>query len=452
MIPRRYLERVARGAVRKFETALGAIGVLALIITAILVTGWNPLPRVSWDVTDWWEKVASSSGKLSEPETLWSDRVGGQPSAAVIAGDAVIVQMRGTIEARGLRNGTKLWTKEADWSAIAGDGAGLVAIVGRRGKGLEALDPASGTVKWKDGGAVGAWTYRDSVLALSCDGLTDCSLAAHSPKDGAQIWKLVLPGIGRVLAGVNSDLLGTRLLSDTYDDAVRATPGSVPAMLGFPIDQRVQVVDTITGKRLRTEEPTNSSRVVVVGGRVLVSTAAPKDGNCRYSLEARDATTGKVVWKKDGYDLRTSSGAGCEQRRDPAGTDTVIAATRGDNREVFLSPRDGRELFVGGPGDTLVAADSQYGLIRGGDKKTLQVINLTTGKTAWTQEITEKADVAITRYAVLVRDSGAGTVKAYKPDSGGLRLDAKTTSDVLGVGPDGLMISRGRNIGFLPYS
>lgn len=452
MIPRRYGDRVARGRVRNFETALGAIGVLALIITAILVTGWNPLPKVSGDFSDWWEKVASSTGKLSEPQTLWTDRVGGQPSAAVIAGDAVVVQMRGTIEARGLRSGTELWNKEADWAAIAGDGATQVVIVGRRGKGLEAIDPGTGTVKWKDGDAVGAWTYRDTVLALSCGGLSDCSLTARAPKDGAQIWKLQLPGIGRVLAGVNSDLLGTRLLSDTFDNAVQASPGVVPAMLGFPIDQRVQVVDTIAGKRLRTEEPSTSSRIVVVGGRVLVSTASPKDGNCRYSLEARDAGTGKVVWKKDGYDLRTSSGAGCEQRRDPAGADTVIAATRGDNREVFLSPRDGRELFVGGPGDTLVAADSQYGLVRGADKKTLQVINLTTGKTAWKQEITEKADVAITRYAVLVTDPGAGTLRAYRPDNGTVRLDAKTTSDVLGVGPDGLMISRGRTLGFLPYS
>ncbi|GAA3259267.1 PQQ-binding-like beta-propeller repeat protein [Dactylosporangium siamense] len=443
---------MARGAVRNFETALGAIGVLALIITAILVTGWNPLPKMSGDITDWWEKVASSSGKLSEPETLWADRVGGQPSAAVIAGDAVVVQMRGTIEARGLRSGTELWTKEADWAAAAGDGPNLVVVVGRRSKGLEAVDPANGTAKWKDPDAIGAWTYRDSVLALSCGGLSDCTLTARAPKDGAQIWKLQLPGIGRVLAGANNDLLGTRLLSGTFDDAVEAMPGSVPAMLGFPIDQRVQVVDTLTGKRLRTEEPTTSSRIVVVGGRVLVSTASPKDGNCRYSLEARDGATGKVVWKKDGYDLRTSSGAGCEQRRDPAGADTVIAATRGDNREVFLSPRDGRELFVGGPGDTLVAADSQYGLIRGPDKKSLQVINLTTGKTAWNKEITAKADVAITRYAVLVNDPGAGTLKAYKPDSGNQILDAKTTSDVLGIGPDGLMISRGRTIGFLPFT
>ncbi|GAA0738178.1 hypothetical protein GCM10010199_60920 [Dactylosporangium roseum] len=438
-----------RGAVRNFETALGAIGVLALIITGILVTGWNPVPKV----TDWWEKVSANAGKLSAPETSWTDRVGGQPSAAVVAGDAAIVTMRGTIEARGLSTGTVLWTKEADWAGVAGDDANVVAIVGRRGQGLQALDPSSGNPKWKDGDAIGAWTYRDVVLTLACAAMADCTLTARAPKDGAQLWKLALPGIGRVHNGVNSDLLGTRLFSDTFEDAVSAIPRSVPAMLGFPIDQRVQVVDTVNGKRLRQEEPSATSRVVVAGGRVLVSTATPKDGNCRYSLEARDASTGKSVWKKDGYNLRTSSGVGCEQRKDPSGADTVIVATRGDNREVFLSPRDGKELWAGNDGDEIVAADSQYGLVRTNGGKTLVVVNLTKGGKAWEHGISAKSDIAVTRWAVLVRDSSeGGKLLAYAPDSGRRLLDAKTSSDVLGVGEKGLMIGRGRTIGYLPFS
>ena len=214
----------------------------------------------------------------------------------------------------------------------------------------------------------------------------------------------------------------------------------------------MQVVDTVNGKRLRQEEPNNSSRVVVVGGRVLVSTASPKDGNCRYSLEGRDATTGKTLWKKDGYDLRTSSGAGCEQRKDPSGADSVLVATRGDNREVLLSPRDGHEMWVGAEGDHIVAADSQYGLVRSDGGKTLQAINLDKGGRAWQQDIPAKADVALSRYAVLVRDSTGGKVLAYAPGNGSLLLDAKTTSDVLGVGEHGLMVGRGRTIGYLPFS
>ncbi|WP_432834038.1 PQQ-binding-like beta-propeller repeat protein [Dactylosporangium sp. CA-092794] len=439
---------MARGAVRNFETALGAIGVLALIVTGILITGWNPVPKV----TDWWQKVASSTNKLSTPDTTWVERVGGQPSSAVVAGNAVVISMRGTIEARSLSNGAVLWQKEADWAGVAGDGSNAIAVVGRRGTGLEALDPASGAQRWKDGGVVGAWTYRDTVLTLACGGLSDCTLAARAPRDGAQMWKLTLPGIGRVLNGVNSDLLGTDVMADAYRDAIAAMPRAIPAMLGFPVEQKVQVVDTVNGKRLPEQTPTNTARVVVAGGRVLVSTATPKDGSCRYSLEGRDASTGKTLWKKDGYDLRTASGAGCEQRRDPAGADTVLVATRGDNREVFLSPRDGHELWAGAEGDVIVAADSQYGLVRTNGGKSLAVVGFERGGRLWEQPVPAKADVAVSRYAVLVRDSGEGKLLAYQPSDGKQLLEAKTSADVLGVGEHGLVIGRGRTIGYLPFA
>ncbi|MEV8514470.1 PQQ-binding-like beta-propeller repeat protein [Dactylosporangium sp. NPDC051484] len=439
---------MARGAVRNIETALGALGVLALIITGILVTGWNPVPKV----TGWWEKVSSSTNKLSTPDTTWAERVGGQPSSAVIAGDAVIVAMRGTVEARSLSTGTLLWQREADWAGVAGDGGNTVAVVGRRGKGLEALDPSSGNPRWKDGDAVGAWTYRETVLTLACGGLSDCTLTSRTPRDGAQQWKLTLPGIGRVLNGINADLLGTEVMAEAYRDAIEAMPRPIPAMLGFPIEQKVRVVDTVRGKLLREEEPSNTTRVVVVGGRVLVSTATSKDGNCRYSLEGRDPATGKALWKKDGYDLRTASGAGCEQRHDPAGSDTVLAATRGDNREVFLSPRDGRDMWAGAEGDVIVAADSQYGLVRTDGGKNLSVVGFERGGRLWQQAVPAKADVAVSRYAVLVRDSAQGKVTAYAPDSGRVLIEAKTTAEVLGIGERGLMVSRGRTIGYLPYS
>ncbi|WP_433213143.1 PQQ-binding-like beta-propeller repeat protein [Dactylosporangium sp. CS-047395] len=439
---------MARGAVRNFETALGAIGVLALIITAIIITGWNPLPNI----TGWWDKVADSTGKLSTPDTAWTDRVGGQPSSAVIAGTAAIVSMRGTVEGRALTDGKVLWTKEADWAGVAGDGGSVVAIVGRRGTGLEALDPVSGQPRWSDHDAVGAWTFREHVLTIACGGLSDCTLTARSPKDGAPIWKLTLPGIGRVLNGINSDLLGTEVKADAYRDAINAMPRPIPAMLGFPIEQKVKVVDTGRGKVLREDGASNTTRVVVAGGRELVSTAAPKDGNCRYSLEARDPNNGKTLWKKDGYDLHTASGAGCEQRRDPAGADTVLIATRGDNREVFLSPRDGREMWAGAEGDEIVTADSQYGLVRSNGGKTLSVVGFEKGGRLWQQEVPAKADVAVSRYAVLVRDTAGGKLTVYAPDNGRVLLEAKTTSDVLGIGEHGLMVGRGRTIGYLAYT
>jgi outer membrane protein assembly factor BamB len=435
---------VAKGkAVGRFEAALGLIGVLALATTYIIITGWNPLPNIQ----DW----LKHTGKLSQPEANWVQRVGDQPSAAVVADGAVIVTTRGSIEARALGTGNVLWTRNADWAAVAGDASSTVAVVGLRGKGLEAVDPSTGTVRWADGAAIGAWTYRDLVLVLSCGGLTDCVLTARAPSDGTQRWKTTVPGIGRVHAGINSVLLGSRELSSAFRGAVAAAPRPVPSLLGFPIDQRVQVVDTASGKRLREETPSPTGRVVVLGGRVLVSTAQPSDGNCRYSLEARDASSGRTVWKKDGYDLRTASGVGCEQRQDPPGSDTALAATRGDNREVFLAARDGRELWVGAPGEHALAADGRYGVVRTADQKSVKVIDLANGSKAWEQPAPMKSAVAITRYAVLVSDPATTNLTAYDPGSGRKLMDAKTDGDVLGYGPTGVLLGRGRTIGFLPF-
>jgi len=437
-----------RRAFGRFEAALGVIGVLALATTYILITGWNPLPQIQTG----WNNFLAHTGGLSEPNTQWAERVGGQPSAAVVAGDAAIVTMRGAIEARGLHDGRVLWTRDADWAAVAGDASTSVAIVGRRGAGLEAIDPDTGTAKWKDGKAVGAWTYQDAVLTLTCPGLSDCTLANRKPSDGTVRWTMTLPGIGRVLSGANTALLASRELSSTYHDVISVEPRPLPAALGFPTDQRVQVVDTLAGKQLRAANPTGTNRVVVLGGRVITSTAVPKDGNCRYTVEADDGSTGKLVWKREGYDLHTADGAGCEQRKDPAGTDGFIAATRGDNKEAFLSTQTGKEVWVGAPGEVAAGADGHVGLVRSADKTTIKLVDLARGATLWTKSVPAKAGVAVTSSVVFVDDETVGQVSGYAPGSGQKILDVKTDATVLGYSTTGVMLGRGRTIGFLPFS
>jgi outer membrane protein assembly factor BamB len=296
-----------------------------------------------------------------------------------------------------------------------------------------------------------AWTYQDVVLSLTCPGLSDCTLAARAPSDGAVRWKTVLPGIGRLLAGVNKPLLGSRELASSYVEALANVPVPVPRALGFPLDRRVQVIDTATGRRLREESPSETVRVVVVGGRVLVSTAVPRDGACRFTVEARDPASGRTLWHKDGYDLRTASGVGCEQRRDPGGNDGVLAATRFDNRDVFLSAVDGRELWTGAPGESILATDGRFGLIRSADRASVRAIDLARGTTLWSQDAAPKSAVALTRYAVLITDLAVGRLIALEPTSRRVLLDVHSDADVIGYGPTGLVLGRGRTIGFLPY-
>lgn len=446
---RRYGHRVAAGrGVRTFERALGVVGVLALGITVALVTGWNPLPRAGSELSDLLQHTTS----LSKPEASWLQRLGGQPSSAAVAGHAVVVVMRGVVEAHDITTGARLWSKDADWGAVAGGDGSSVVVIGQHGHGFEVVNAETGAVRWRDGGALAAWTYRDALLSLTCPGVSDCTLASRAPPDGAPRWHVVLPGVGRVLAGVNTPLLGSRQLApSSYLNAIAAHPGPVPPVLGFPLDQRVQVVDTGTGRRLRQETPTETTRVVVVAGRVLMSTALRRDGSCRYTLEARDAASGGVVWRKEGYDLRTASGAGCEQRRDPSGSGGVLAATRGDNRDVLLSARDGRELWVGEQGESALATDGRYVLVRTPDHNRIKAIDLGSGAVVWARNAAARSEAALTPYAALILDRAVGRLVALEPASGRALLELSTQASILGYGSTGLVLNRGRTVGFVPF-
>jgi hypothetical protein len=188
-----------------------------------------------------------------------------------------------------------------------------------------------------------------------------------------------------------------------------------------------------------------------MGGGVIASPAVSRDGSCRYTLVAREPASGKSLWKKDGYDIRTASGAGCEQRRDPGGSGGVLVATRGDNRDVFLSVSTGSELWVAAPGESILATDGRYGLVRSADHKAVKEVDLTNGQVQWSQPAPAHAAVALTPYAVFVGDFDNDHLLAVDPVSRRVLLDLKTGSTLLGYGSTGVVLNLGRTIGYLAY-
>jgi hypothetical protein len=442
---------VANGgrAFGRFEAALGVVGIGALVVSYSLITGWNPLNSAR--LPQVWSWIASPSS-LSKPATAWIKRSGSQPSSAVVTGSTAVVVMRETVEARDIHTGEVRWTRQAGWGAVAGSDGNAVAVVAKSsGHGYDVIEPDTGHVRWSDGAAIGAWTFQDAILSLTCPWLADCSLAFRAPLDGTVRWKTTLPGIGRVLAGANQPLLGSRQLTPSYQAAGAASPDAVPHLLGFPLDRRVQVLDTSNGKLLKVQSPNETTRVDVIGDRVLLSTAVRQGSSCRYTLAARDPASGKQLWHKDGYDLRTASGAGCEQRRDPGGSGGVLVATRYDNREAFLSAATGGEVWVAAPGESILATDGRYGLVRSADHKSIKEIDLPGGGVRWTRPAPPKSLVGLTRHAVFINDTDDEHLVAVDPASQRTLLDVKTSATVLGVGPTGIVLSSGRTIGYLPY-
>jgi outer membrane protein assembly factor BamB len=418
----------------------------ATLVIVLAATGvWNPFPRV-WD----W---VNSSEPLSTPDVVWQQRLGGTPKSVVIAGDAAVVEHRTTVEARGLATGVRLWEKEADWAAVAGDGAGSVVVTGKLlVKGYDVSDPITGTVRRHDKDAVAVWTFRNALLDVRCAAAQDCTLSAWDPLGSSPLWRVQLPGVGFVLFADNPEVLGTRPLTAKRVNADAAGPIPMPQLIGFPIDGRVHVVDTPAGRVVRELQPDREDRIVVAGGRVLRIVSTARDGSCYFTIEATDATTGELVWQQAGLNLRTADGAGCAQRRNPAGAENVILAVAADGREVVIDAHDGRLIWVGKTGQKVVALDSLHVLVRSADGKAIIGYELGLDRPLWSRKVSPDAQAAISPWAAVIMDREVDRIIVLDPTTGEELVVVRSSAEVAAIGPDGLIIFARREIGYIRYT
>jgi outer membrane protein assembly factor BamB len=427
--------------VGRLEVTLGLVWVLTVTVTYFVITGNNPLPDAIG--------ALGRIGELSRPSAQWSRNVGDPPAAASVVGDAVIVRSRDQVEARSIGTGAELWHRAAAWSAVAGDERIAVVVVGIRHGGIEVLEPRTGAVRWRDADGVAAWTYQTAVITLTCQGSGGCALVARAPADGGQRWRTVIPGLGRGNDGVNQSIARTRNPSTRYAAAVGELPAALPALLGLSVGRRIEVIDTTNGRRAAPVTPPTSVKVAVAGGRTITTTAKDTDGACRYGIEALNPATGTAAWHRDGADPHTVTGAGCDQRRSPTGGGTVLVVTRSDGREALLSAVDGHETWVAAPGESVRAVGDRTAMVRAADGKTVRAVDSATGRQRWSQPLPARAAVTVLGAVVLVLDDETGRLMAYDQESGRRRLEARILGEVIGAGPDGLVLGRGGTIGYV---
>ncbi|MEU6078054.1 PQQ-binding-like beta-propeller repeat protein [Micromonospora sp. NPDC047074] len=416
-----------------------------MVVVALAATGvWNPFPGM-WDWVD-------RSEPISEPDVVWQQRVGGTPRSVTIAGDVVVVEQRTRVEARSLATGTQLWERKADWAAAAGGDRDAVVVVGKLlVKGYEVLDPATGATRRRDDDAVAVWTYRNMLLDARCVAATDCTISAWDARGTAPLWTAFVPGVRSGLLGDNPGLLGTRRLDAVRIDEKVAGPEPVPPLLGFPIDGRVHVLDTATGRVLQDVEPGRDERLSVVGGRLLRITARSQDGACYFAISGRDPATGREAWQRTGVNLRTADSAGCVQREDPYGARSVLIGVAPDAREAVLDGYDGRLLLTAAPGEKLLAVDDRYALVRTADKSAVASRELGTGRVRWTRPAGAKAGAALTPYAAVLADEKPSRLVAVDPRTGRELASLRTSANALAVGPQGMVIGEGREIGYVRF-
>ena len=420
--------------------------VAAILVMIFLVSTdtWNPFP-------DMW-RWANTSSELSDPAPSWQERVGGRPETVTQAGNTLIVELHTSVEARRISDGSRIWSRKADWASVAGEGGGAVAVVGKLlVKGYDVIDPGNGATLRHEDDVVGVWTYRDAIVDVRCRGPKDCTLTAWSPRKGDRLWQVEIPGVGFVLFADNPKLQGTRPLTTSRVADHASAPEPMPRLLGFPIDRDVYPVDTAEGRVLPEIEPGSREQVVVAGGRVLRISARPGDGACYFNVDARDAVTGGQVWAEAGLNLRTTSGSGCQQRRAPTGAGNVVVAVSPDGREAVLDANDGRAVWVGRAGEKVLAVNNRYALVRSADGESIMGVRLGRKRPLWTRGVHAEAEAALSPYAAVIVDKDPDRIIAVDPASGEEKLNVRSEAKVVTLGPNGLALSDVRELGYLPY-
>ena len=423
-----------------------AYALVAVVLAVVLATTgvWNPWPRV-WSWVNTSEPIAGDAAR-------WQTSIGGSPQSVAVAGDAVIVEYRTSVEAYGLTAGVKLWDSDADWAAVAGQGGGAVVVTGRLlTKGYQVLDPRTGRVRRSDTAATAVWTYADAILDLRCGRGGACELTAWDPRGGTPRWTVGTGGIGFVLDAANPDLPDTRPLAAAGVDDDAARPRPLPALVGLPDDDRVRVVDTATGRVSQVVRPGPDQRIAVAGGRVLTVTGTARDGTCYYDVVATDPPGGAPVWRRQGLNLRTAAGTDCAQKHDPAGGEDVVLGVDPVGREQLIAAHDGRVLWRGANGENVLAVDDETAVIRGTDHGQVRGFSLARGRTVWTRRVGTDASAALTPYAVIIVTGRPGRVVALSRSGGRVLTDVRTEAKVFATAPGGLVAVAGRDRAYLPF-
>ncbi len=436
---------MARGRfVRRFVGFLAVLGVVGLVVLYSFLTGWKLLG----DAGDWFTQLGTRFSTVSNPAPTWQTTVGDQPVAAAATTFAVVITSRGGVEAHRLSTGDKLWYREAAWVGVAGTGNDVV-IAGRTGRkhGYDALDPDTGAVRWSNDSAIGAWTYTNLVVDLACPQPAACQLTGRSPESGARRWTTTLAGNARSLGGANHGLAVPR----PFDDDAGTLPARpAPPLLGFPVDGQVEVVATAGGRRLHTYQPTKTSRVVVAGDRVVVSSVVSRNGSCRFSVDGRDPDGDRRAWHLDGYDLKTSSGLACEQRTDPVGEDGLLDAVAPDGQHVLLNASTGARVYRFATGETVTATDGSTLLVGAAGGGSVRAVRVNGGSTLWSRKTGGSVGVALGPGVVLFTDSGANRLVA-QAIGGSTLVDVESGATLLGYTGTGLVVHIGLRVGYLAY-
>ncbi len=435
----------------KVKSFLATVGVLAIPVTIILTTGWNPLV--------WVGNKVESTRTMSDPPTTWRTSMGNTPDWVQQAGPSILaVGGDELVTAVDVGSGARRWYSQVDFSAVAGsdETGGAVVIVGGvvypdgHRSALEAREPYSGAVVWNDPDAVGAWTYANLVITLACPKSSGCTLTGRQPRTGTRLWSAGLPSGARSLHGANHAIAA-------FQSLLAPAVGAAPAVLGFPVDDSVYLVRTDNGHTLPTQKSSAASRLVAAGSGQLRIDADYVNGGCRYTLHWTDLVAGRAAWHSTYFQPRTADGATCEQRGDPAADGDLFYLVGAGRADTLLTPETGKIAYTAKDGERILGVGgAQPGkptavLVRTADGKSVSARALTTGAELWQEPLGGGITMSTNGSVATFVNVGTGQLVARRVADGSVAIRADTLSSLLGYAEDGLILNEALRVGLLRY-
>jgi outer membrane protein assembly factor BamB len=423
----------------------------AMVIVILVSTRvWDPRPQIA----DWWEHFT----QLSDPAPAWDARADGAIDVAAVLEGRAVVGTRGFLDAYRADTGQKQWEADVSWMLPAGD---VIVIRPRaknpdadpdRDRGYQIVSASSGSLIYPNRDAIAVWAFSDQIVDLDCPDGNACQLHGRA-HDGTEKWHAALPAAARTITGADPTLVGLRNPAESFASASAGSPGPLPSLFGVMLNGHLELVDTGAGKDLPEQTaPDQQTRLALAGGYLLLSHAEPGGSGCQYWVEAHDPRTGATLWRTNGYDLGTASGAGCEQRHDPFGAGTYLVARGPDNAPHLLDVSNGKPVWSGAVGEQILATDGQLMVVQGGDRRSMRIVDLLTSDkhTVWNGQLGLGSKATVTRELVILTDPEKGVVTVLDHNGLAKLKEIKTQADVVGYGPGGLLLGSGRRMGYIP--
>jgi outer membrane protein assembly factor BamB len=322
-------------------------------------------------------------------------------------------------------------------------------------RGYQVRDPDTGAVLVDNDDARAVWGFQQIRMDLRCDTLRSCELRGYRPREERPLWRADLPGAVGSVVGVNPDLATAGVSVPARMHAAVSGPPPIPPLIGVPTDRRrVSVVSSATGQVVGQYEAASDELIMVVGDRVIRSTATRRDGVCLLAVSGYDLVTDTPVWGPEPYNLRTITGGGCDQRYAAVAAGAALVVVDPEGAERVIDASDGRVLWRGEPGERVQGLTEHLAVVKAADDPTVRyavMLDDQGGQRVWQRTVHADAEVMLTRCGVVVVDRDPDRIHVWDPVDGESLLTVRTSARVLACTADGLILADRRAIALATF-